>query len=440
MSLFLLGLIISLSAQAQLDHVRKNCRQSIIQNSTVFPYKSIIKENDKAENLVDLPAKMIRNIQVMDEKKLTSASLKVSPWSDYYWPIYLGSLGNRYNDPNFIFTEWNEAFSYITQNPASMLIKNRMLEYLSPSEKYDYLFKMATNGLTQTNWSDGKIYFDENGTVETWMGLCHGWAAASMMMAEPKKSVTVQTNEGDLIFYPSDIKALSTLLWAKGEFATRFIGGRCNQKDPATDSMNRPTDPDCLDNNPGTWHMTIVNQIGQFNRSFVMDATYDFQVWNQPVYGYSLKYYNPISQLEVSNLASAIVTRENYKKDPRSKVRAATTKKIVGIKMIVKYVVENSPSKEEYQETNFRTVQYNYDLELDQNDNIIGGEWYSANHPDFLWVPENNVFPKTYGDDSHSLITLSENNNEAIRLAKINARYELPYGAIVRTLVEEAQK
>lgn len=434
--LLVLGLVLSLNAGAQTQQVRKNCRQSIIDSAPISSNKSGIKENDKIELLVDVPSQLIRNIQIMDEKKLNSGSLEIKPWSDSYWPIYLGSLGNRYNDPGFYFSDWKEAFDYVTQNPASKLIKEKLFDHLSPSEKYDYLFKMPTNGLTQSNWAEGRNYFDENGSVETWMGLCHGWSAASIMMPEPKKAVRVQVANDELTFYPSDIKSLATLLWAKGEFNTRFIGGRCNQKDPQTDSMNRPLNQDCLDNNPGTWHMAIVNQIGQFKRSFVMDATYDQEVWNQPISAYSIKYYNPLTKREVAKLNEAIVNRSEFRVDPRAKVRAPNSTKIVGVKMTVQYVAENSPSSEENQATVFRSVQYEYDLELDTNGNIVGGEWYSDNHPDFLWIPEKNVFPATYGDQPHSLIELAGINSEVIRLAKINAKYELPYGAIVRTLVE----
>ena len=32
-------------------------------------------------------------------------------------------------------------------------------------------------------------------------------------------------------------------------------------------------------------------------------------------------------------------------------------------------------------------VDYYYDLELDAAGRIIGGEWYTPEHPDFLWTP-----------------------------------------------------
>ncbi len=444
MYILIIGFISILSAQAslsieQMELVRKNCRQEIIESSPRVTNKSGIKENDKAEFLVEDQSKMIKNIKVMEEKKLTSSKLQVAPWSDSYWPIYLGALGNRYNDPDYNFDEWKDAFDYVSKKPASKLIANKQLDILSPSEKYDFLFHLKTGGLTQSNWNEGKSFFDENGTVETWMGLCHGWSAASIMMPEPKMTVSVQTEPGMLSFYPSDVKALATLLWAKGEFNTRFVGGRCNQKNPSTDPMHRPIDQDCLDNNPGTWHMAIVNQIGLFKRSFVMDATYDYEVWNQPVTGYAIKYFNPITKEDVASLDEAIVTRAEFKKDSRSKVRAMTSTHIVGVKMVVKYVVENAPSSEENQPTSLRSVQYEYDLELDKDLNIVGGEWYSDNHPDFLWVPEKDAYPETMGDETSKSINLMAIDAEIVKFAKINAQNELPFGAIVRTLVNQSQ-
>ncbi len=445
MNILFIALIASFSAQAsmsaeQMQAARKNCRQSIIENSFQAATKSGFQEGDRAELLVENPSQMIRNLKMMNDKNLNSANLKIAPWSDSYWPLYLGAAGNRYNDPKFDFEDWKDAFDYVLKVPASSLIAQKQFDSLSPAEKYDYFLHLKSDGLTQSNWAEGNEYFKETGSVETWMGLCHGWSAASIMMPEPKKAVEVQTPAGQFSFYPSDIKALATLLWAKGEFNSRFVGGRCNSKNPRTDSMGRPVEMDCLDNNPGTWHMAIVNQIGQFKRSFVMDATYDYEVWNQPVSGYSIKYYHPMTKSETTDLETAIVTRKNYKDDPRAKVRAAKSTQIIGVKMVVKYVVETTPSVDEYQETAINSVTYEYDLELDKDLNIVGGEWYSENHPDFLWVPEKGSFPANQGDLSDKAINLKDIDSEVIEYAKINAQNEIPFGPVVRGLVDSSQE
>ena len=52
-------------------------------------------------------------------------------------------------------------------------------------------------------------------------------------------------------------------------------------------------------------------------------------------------------------------------------------KKIVAVKMDVTYVVENEPRVGEPYEDSLTTVTYWYDLELDAQHNIVGGEWYN---------------------------------------------------------------
>ncbi len=430
-----------------MEAVRRNCRQGIMGRTPSrgtpparLPFYSPILENDRAENLVEIPSKLIRNIQLMDQNKMMEKELTVAPWSDSYWPLYLGSLGQRYDDQNFTGLDWKQAKSYIAKNSVKDLVEKQAFDSLSPSEKYDFLFGITKNTLTESCWAEGEQYYKEYGSVETWMGLCHGWAAAAIMMPNPKKKVAVKTAAGEMTFYPSDIKALGTLLWAKGNARSRFIGGRCNTKDPTNDSTGRPKEQDCIDNNPGTWHMAIVNQIGQFNRSFVMDATYDYQVWNQPVYGYQYFYYNPKTGKNSAKLSDALVNKADWPTDPRRGVRAEATKQFVGIKMIVTYIIENSPNKDENQESEFATAEYDYDLELNDKMEIIGGEWYSDNHPDFLWVPDSKTFPGTFGDSASVRVDLNNISAEVKKAAAQNASYELPFGAVVREFFKASSR
>lgn len=421
----------------ELQIIKKNCRQEVVEHSFIpnnNQNKSIILRNDRAEDLVEDPGKMIFTLAEMDNQKLMAKNVTVAPWSDTYWPLFEGTLGQRYNDNQGHFGNWKEAHDYVLANPAKDLIRQKKFDSLSPSEKYDLLLSLGTENLTKASWAEGEEYFKEYGQVETWMGLCHGWSAASMMMPNPAKKVNVQTSAGKITFYPSDIKALGTLLWAKGSFNTRFIGGRCNAKNPATDGLGRPIQPDCLDNNPGTWHLSIVNQIGVFDRSFVMDATYDYQVWNQPVYGYEYTYYNPKTQTDSKTLEEATVKLSEWPEDERKSVRAPNAKSLVGIKMLVTYVSENSPSTEEFQESRLTNVNYQYDLELDANNKIIGGEWHSDNHPDFLWVADKNAFPATYGDGPNINVNLNNISRDVKNAGAVNARNELPFGAVVREL------
>jgi hypothetical protein len=54
------------------------------------------------------------------------------------------------------------------------------------------------------------------------------------------------------------------------------------------------------------------------------------------------------------------------------------------------YMVETSPTSDETDHPDkdaIFNVRYLYDLELDSSGNIIGGEWRTNLHPDFIWTP-----------------------------------------------------
>ena len=362
--------------------------------------------NDKVENLVE-GIRLIRNINEMQTKNLLTGEVTTRPWSDDYWPIFKGILGARYADEEFdYFSNWKEAYTYVETNPALAIFQTQQsdaIDKLSPAEKYDLLLGGQHFILTQRGWAEGKRYVDANGEVERWMGICHGWAPASYMIARPQKKVTVMAHDGitPITFYPADIKALASLLWANTQTATRFVGGRCNKQNPEQDENGRNTDPDCVDTNPATWHMAVVNQIGIKKSSMVMDATYDYEVWNQPIIGYQYKYFNPETKEPVTDIQKAIIALSDYKSDKFKKYRDSKTKFVIGISMEVTYGVETSPLQREndlveYDAQNY--AYYDYDLELDKDANIIGGEWYRNTHPDFLWTPDSGARAMTYGD------------------------------------------
>lgn len=424
-------------AQEALLQEKLGCRRDIMKMSEKFQpadvLKSAMKQNDRAENLVDDPAKMIFSLKDMEEKNLNVKSLETKPWSDSYWPIYAGMLGQRYNDLEMRFSEFKDYLAYYENNPVEKLIANKAFDILAPSEKYDFILGFKNKELTERNWAEGKYYQDNSGKVESWMGLCHGWAAAAIILPEPKKTLNIEVDGNNVPLFVSDIKAYGTLLYANGEFETRFIGGRCNTKSPKLDNIERPIEPDCLDNNPGTWHLAVVNQLGVFNRSMVIDATYDYQVWNQPLASYSYGYFNVKNKKPTKLLESAVVKVSEWSKDPYKKVRSPKAEYIVGIEMAIEYVRENSPNRDENQEVFTQEVVYEYDLELDKDYKIIGGEWRTLNHPDFLWVPAIGAFPVNAGEVDRELnlnAISAEHREEALELSKDN----MPLGSFVRAL------
>tara|TARA_B100000749_G_scaffold280889_1_gene280134 strand:- start:28102 stop:29574 length:1473 start_codon:yes stop_codon:yes gene_type:complete len=392
------------------------------------------------EAIIDLPSdQVLHSLEAMDQQELLSAELNDSPWSGDYWPIANGILASRPFDPSFMNAEgWLAKKEYTHSSPVSEVLQNdNASALLSTSEKYDLL--VGSEGtLTEKMWKQGQYYFDARGEVETWMGICHGWAPAAYLSPRPVKSVEFKTAEGQTLkFYPAELRGLASFMWAEGQYRTRFLGGRCNEKEPELDEEGRLIEPQCLDTNPGNWHTIVVNQIGKARKSFIMDATYDYQVWNQPVYAYSYRYFNPNLMRPVETLAEAKVDRVDLTDDIFANHRAEAMASVVGVIMDLAYISEISAYQSEVDRSqdNVVWVRYTYDLELDAEGNIVGGEWYNLAHPDFLWSPELNSRPRTFNDFGFEPTTLSfdEPLSEEI---KTKAKQNTRYGYILPTLVE----
>lgn len=365
-----------------------------------------IKAHELPEDLVDDGALRFTNIKDLDQPELLKGSLTKSPWSDYYWPFYNGQAAYRYADKKFPnhkdpdANDWKAIFDYLNQDGLTY----DSVDLLSPAEKYDLLVGDDRRTLTRQALSDGEGYYRDNGKVEDWMGLCHGWAPASYMMDRPKRALKVLAADGktQITFYPSDIKALASLLWSVHSPGASFLGGRCDIEKAKTDEFGRLRNPDCFDPNPGSWHLTVVNQISFGKRPFIMDATFDYEVWNHPVVGYEIQYFDPLRMVPVKKLGDAKVAIEDFKQDRFAKHRDKKATHVVGVSMKVDYVVETMPTAtltDSAERDAQNSVTYLYDLELDAKGNIIGGEWYYNAHPDFLWTFEKDDRALSPGDE-----------------------------------------
>lgn len=341
------------------------------------------------------------NLNAIDKLSWTSGELEKKPWSDDYWPIYKGILGNRYADPMFAYKEsWIDYFEYSQAYPIKDFDFTKGLDeslLISPSEKYDLLLGLEKGTLTKSMWQQGKGYYEQHGEVETWMGICHGWAPASFMEARPKNSFVLDLGQekGKIKVFPADIKGLSSYVWSNSRYQTLFMGQRCNKKRPEGND-GRIISPECFDVNPGSFHLVTLNLISGAKESFVIDATYDYEVWNQPVFAYRYKYYHLITGKESDNWKDVRILKDDYK-DPYNEYRSSNAKYLVGVKMEIDYSVENSPvprDKDSEVWDSHVSAMYDYDLEIDSKGYVVGGEWHEQLHPDFLWRPMPGSFPQ----------------------------------------------
>ncbi|MBA3547393.1 MAG: hypothetical protein H0T76_12975 [Nannocystis sp.] len=353
---------------------------------------------DRVADLVDRLEH--RSLAAMEDAELRAAELTESPWSDDYWPVYLGGIGQRYADPKFpLAADWTKNYAYIQNHPVRDLFASgdqTAISRLSPAEKYDLLVGDPHMGLTTSSWAEGRMHHDQRGEVEVWLGISHGWASASVALPRPLHAVDTRTADGSrLRFFPADIKALASLLWAHNATLSRFAGGS---------NSNNSSDPQrgthAMGINPDTFHLALVNQLGVARRSFIIDATHDYEIWNQPLQAYRYAYFNPQTLRSASTLADARVPIAAFDRDHFSGQRGPDTAAVVGVMMEVTYVRESIPihNMDSASRDPLRTVRYLYDLELDRADDIIGGEWYTHKHPDFLWSPAAGARAHTPAD------------------------------------------
>lgn len=317
------------------------------------------------------------------------------PWPDDYWSYYNDSINYRWRGESNLspaelydraFNNWTPPENYMSLRPRADRAQTWDAAYytsLGPlaAEVHTRRGNAAmVNGVDDDN--DGQVdecSDEECDGIEFWWGVCHAWAPAAILEPEPIRTI----EHNGQTFYPSDIKSL--MMIAYDSSSAVMLGGRCNEKDVHRDANGRSTDDECQDVNAGAFHVVITNMLGRLRRALAEDRTYDYQVWNQPMRGYEITTLN--TGLTAAQAMAALGQNGStytYNADAVS---------FAEVRMNVRYITESSPSEapripqiDRYT----RTDRYHYVLELDANDNVIGGEWgpsSQSNHPDFLWLP-----------------------------------------------------
>jgi len=390
--------------------------------------------HDQARNVVD--SFQHATLESMQTAGLESARIPVQPWTSSYWPYFAGAMAIRFADPGFPVSDRYSVYAnYILGN-----LGQGPLKHFSPAEKYDLLVGDRNFTMTRIMAGIGR-QFSVNGNVATWMGFCDGWAPASFMVPRPRHSVTVTAVDGQtrIEFLPSDIKALATLLWARGSKPARFIGSRCTPR-----KRRRAA---CKDTNAGTWHLAVVNQVGASQRSLIMDIDHGYEVWNHPISSYQYRFFNPVTGQESNDITEAKTPIRDYRPDPYARGRSRRATHLVGVVMQLTYIYEDLPNAlptDDESRDILKTVSLKYDLELDAAGQIVGGEWYSEIRPDFLWVPEQGARAVSVGD---AAIARTEPwlGFEPLPMswARASARstpYHQPLARIVETLVQMSSR
>lgn len=301
-------------------------------------------------------------LDVRDEKNFYLLPLKAEVkngerfWSGDYWALNKGNINLRWNSTHKI------GFDYISPTREELLFMTpEQIAELSPTEKFDIYLGRYDYPLK----NDVSTVANKN--AESWEGICNGWAPASVNHNEPVPKTVRNADGVEIRFGSSDIKALLSYYYAfvhKVE-STQQIGSRCPRGNGWFNWNN-----DCKnDLDAGTFHIIMANKAGRQNRSFMVDIERYKEVWNHPIVSYN-------SEIQHESAAG--------KNDPEGTV------KVVQIKSLVQFL--NSSRRNTWTPVRGTPDQrlipreYVYDLYLDKENKIIGGDWVSKQRPDFLWT------------------------------------------------------
>ncbi|KAJ0392633.1 hypothetical protein P43SY_010011 [Pythium insidiosum] len=323
-------------------------------------------------------ASMDRNIRTLPGQ----GSVEPTPWPSSYWPMFQDGI-------NFVWSNGEPSPSE----------KYAMAHGLDPKQFSDTVSRTTgidSMGSRRSCQSDGDCSSLRDGSrcgrragasagrcIPAWFGICHAWAPAAILEPEPRCPVTVN----GVTFRAFDIKALITELYDGANLPTVFTGARFNGRDNEPnnrDQYGRFRDPTRRDIGPGFFHIAVANIMGHRQQSFIVDVSAGAEVWNQPVKSYAVVESNKMTPREA---AWRYYRTSSYPFNP-------SARSLQFIKNRFTWVVESNEDgplvTTGRAAQSLRSEDYSYLLELDGDDNIIGGEWVGSSHtshPDFLWFP-----------------------------------------------------
>ncbi|GAB9474964.1 Elicitor-like transglutaminase, partial [Globisporangium polare] len=322
---------------------------------------------------------MERNVDTL--KQWSTSSSDSAPWPSSYWPIYADGINYR----------WNGNQPSAAEKYANAYGKNAKTFMSAVSQSTGILSQSKRKSCKKTSecdsLKDGSICGIRQGEtkgycIPGWFGICHAWSPAAIMEPEPKCAV----KKGSVTFQPFDIKALLTQIYDGAAVETVFTGARFNGPDfpENKDEYGRYNDAARRDLGPGFFHIAIHNIMGKFKKSFVVDVTAGAEVWNQPVRDYQVV---ESKMLTLEEGAQQFFNTLTY---PFNKEAA----KLMYVNTLFRWIVESGEDGPLVStgkvDSYTASANYKYVLELDSDNNILGGEWVKesqSEHPDFLWFP-----------------------------------------------------
>jgi competence protein ComEA len=154
------------------------------------------------------------------------------------------------------------------------------LDRLSPFDKYALIQQLEGRGQGNNPWFTPawELLNHWSPSGSSWFGHCNGWAAAAILMKEPRVPQTVNFGANDehtVELSTADLKGLASETHYSG--LSHFFGSRYNDEDD-----------DITDLSPKSVLQLLEVYVNQRGVPFVFDTTAGDQVWNFPVWKYTL--------------------------------------------------------------------------------------------------------------------------------------------------------
>ncbi|RLN89468.1 hypothetical protein BBJ28_00011470 [Nothophytophthora sp. Chile5] len=324
------------------------------------------------------------SMEVNVKNLASTAAYYVLPWPSSYWAVYQDGINYQWSSNGEPSASEKYATAFGLDATAFMTTISESTGILSEKS----LRSSCSSDSDCSSLNDGSACAIRTGEqqgycIPTWFGICHAWAPAALLEPEPRCAV----EKNGVTFQPMDIKALLSEVYDGANLGTVFTGVRFygSDSDATTDQYGRYTDSSRRDIGPGFLHVALANVLGRFNSSVVVDVTGGAEVWNQPVYSYEVLTQTELTPTEA---ATQYYGQSVY---PFNSAAERIMYTETSITWMVEAYEDGGLVASGKAESYTKSDTYTYLLELDNDYNILGGEWVgdsNADHPDFLWLPK----------------------------------------------------
>ncbi len=363
----------------------------------------------------------IRGLVASDLSSAVSKSplivTKRTPWSSYWYPLSEGGMlrSNSYPSNQYATSDISSYPDVVElSNWANAGVASERINALPAALKLDILLGNVfrfTNGKPNPKFynvsskqlelfqahsgsfkNDRRGLFDSRGyRRRDWGGFgnCIGWAMAAIREPEPqtfqvRKEIVVN---GKIIPLDFTLSADDVSLFYMMAYTTFIneendqdgierhvqVGWECVQTVSQRAKMLRKKSPHqmrgdedaeaCDDVNAGAFFVAVTNKIGKYGRPIFGDVQPDIGNWNHPFVGYAMN-----------------VSQETYPTNGNSAPAAHHLRKV---DFDLVYRDWSAPGTAN-QSSQFLVKNYEFYLELDANETVIGGDWISLDRPDYV--------------------------------------------------------